>query len=128
VPLIAHTAGVEDERPRARDLGREPGLGNGHEPCLGIGCEEAPVAEKALGRYFTGAKRPLEWRQCIEFGSAEPGAAGDVEGARATVLEAGEASVLIEDVGGGAIGEGFPIAQTPRHLAQHPPVGLDPSG
>src|SRR6476646_4186635 len=95
MPLVANAAGVEHERPRPRNGGGEARLGDGHEARLAVRGEEAAIPEQALSRSFSGATGPLKRRQLVERLSAEAGSAGDVEGAAAAVLEAGEARMLL---------------------------------
>ena len=123
VPLVADAAGVQHERPGLRDGGRQARRRNGDKARHAIPGEEAAAGEQARGWGVAATKRPLKRFQPVECRSARSLGAGNIEGALTLVLEAGETRVLLENLGDRAVGKRLAVAEPPRHLAQHPPVG-----
>ena len=121
VPLVAHAAGVEAQRPVGIGRMGRRARRRGDEARAAVGMEEAAVGEEACR---SRAPRAGQTKGCeIVVGRVVDGGIGaDVEVARAVILEGRERRMLAEDVGDALPGEGLAMAQAARDLGDDPPV------
>src|SRR5215207_7412455 len=122
VPLVAHAACVEPDRPvgarRMDGLARR----RGDEAGAPVGVKEAALGEEASLGWRALARWPDERVQRVVCAVADVGIGADVEVALALVLESREARMLAEDVGDALPGEFLAMTQAARDLGDDPPV------
>ena len=103
VPLVAHAAGVQDERIVAIDRMRRRAGRRRHETRTTIGVSEMAIAEEARFALARRCDGPLHGRHAVVCSGIEPRQAAEVEGAADAariVGVGGQARVFIKHIAG----------------------------
>src|SRR5258708_7013899 len=117
VPLVAYPAGVQQQRSFSRSGMDRSARRHRDKAGATIGMKEATFGEKAsAARAVRGSRRPDERRQRLVVAIVEAAIRGDVEIARADVLESRKCRMLAEDIGDALPDEGLAADEPPRDL------------
>ena len=123
VPLVAHAAGIQHERPLVRDGGRQARRRDRHEARLAVLGEEAAVGEQPRGWRIARRAAATGTARSRSNASLLEASAPEISKARSPSFSKPERRACSWKISSAEpVGERLAVAEPPRHLAQYPPV------